>query len=72
MQTYQELPKRMRFEHGKGFTQKIYAGLIDHQTRFGIKTPTFSRTPKKHGNRQANGGGQVSHTESLTENIRNG
>ena len=26
----------------------------------------------KNGNRKADGGGQVSHMESLTENIRNG
>jgi hypothetical protein len=29
-------------------------------------------TSKKHGKGQADGGGQFSHTESLTDNIRNG
>jgi hypothetical protein len=33
---------------------------------------SLPHTSNKHGNRQADGGGQGSHIESLTENIRNG
>ena len=30
---------------------------------------TLLRTSKKHSNRQADGGGEVSHTESVAENV---
>ena len=37
-----------------------------------ISTPTHPRTSKKHGKGQADGGGQVFHTESLARNIWDG
>jgi len=39
---------------------------------FSILTRSMSFLTRKHGNRQADGGGQFSHTGSLTDNIRYG
>jgi len=37
----------------------------------GFSTPTHPHTSKKHGNRQAESGGQISHRGSLTGNAEN-
>jgi hypothetical protein len=45
--------------------------IVCGKTLLEILAPRHFRTSKKQGNGEADGGGQVSHTERLTENIRN-
>ena len=37
-----------------------------------ISTPSLSHTSQKHGKGEAEGGGQISHRESLTGNVGDG
>jgi len=43
-----------------------------YMVHYFFSLPRHPHISKKHGNRQAEGGGQFSRMESLTENIRNG
>jgi hypothetical protein len=44
----------------------------DRTHAFGLSAPTHPRTSKKHGNRQADDGGQVFHTGSVAETVWDG
>ena len=50
----------------------VITTLVCGISLFVISTPRNPRTSKKHSNRQANGGGQVFHTESLGRIIWDG
>ena len=62
------------FSKGGPFTQGscVVTTLVCGYTLLEISTPRHSRTSKKHGNRQADGGEGASHTGSLAENVGDG
>jgi hypothetical protein len=46
--------------------------LVCGLTLLEISTPTHPRTPKKQGEGQSDGGGQISHTGSLAQHVWDG
>ena len=47
-----------------------FTTLVCRKILLETSTPKHPHTSKKHGNRQAYGGGQIFHTGSLTEIVR--
>ena len=62
------------FRKRRPFLESSYAISIQvcGKTLLPILAPKHSHTSKKQGNRQAKGGGEVSHSESLAEYVWDG